>query len=647
MTGLHPGVYIEEVPSGAKPIEGASTSIAAFVGQSRRGRPNEPVLLHSWSDYLREFGPIADEGDSMGLALSAYYLNGGRDAYVVRVIGAPPTASVASYTVKDAADQNQKNLFKVKARSLGSWGNSIRLVIEPAENHLHRFTLTLGHWDGEAFVVDESFKDLDMIPSSDRYLLNVVNSNSALVEIELVDAASLYKTATLTVGIPSDLKDRLTNKDAVLTLNLNASGFRKVTITKDKLKNLPDDLDAVAECVATELQLAVSESAQRKAYTEFTATFDKINKKFILKPGGDAWGTSIAVRASADLGDTVDLYDKLGLDKGKVEPCDTAVQPGRVTGDVAGGKSKGQPLANGLDAEPDASDYKKCFDEVLKKISDISILLLPGVTISETTIVDSALSHCEDDGVRNRMLILDPPATAVYKSADDFRDLGVKASSYAVLYYPSLRIDNPLHDPRTRPNSTPVLAIGPAASVAGIWAKTDSKRGVWKAPAGVEAGVLGVLALTQNVGDGEQDQLNPVGVNCLRKMPGFGPVVWGSRTLSTLAEPEWRYVPVRRTAIMIEQSIRNSIQWAVFEPNDQRLWASLRVNIESFLNGLWRSGAFQGAKSSDAYFVRCNLGDTMTQGDIDAGRVIVEVGFAPLKPAEFVIVRIQQKVAQQ
>jgi hypothetical protein len=180
-----------------------------------------------------------------------------------------------------------------------------------------------------------------------------------------------------------------------------------------------------------------------------------------------------------------------------------------------------------------------------------------------------------------------------------------------------------------------------------MWAKIDRKRGVWKAPAGLGTSLLGVAGLEYIVEDGEQASLNPLGVNCLRNMPGAGNVIWGTRTLATKADPEWRYVPVRRTAIFIEQSIYNGIQWAVFEPNDHRLWAALRGNIGGFMNSLFRVGAFQGEKASDAYFVRCGLGDTMTQAEIDAGQVIVVVGFAPLKPAEFVIVRIQQKVNQQ
>jgi hypothetical protein len=180
-----------------------------------------------------------------------------------------------------------------------------------------------------------------------------------------------------------------------------------------------------------------------------------------------------------------------------------------------------------------------------------------------------------------------------------------------------------------------------------MWAKIDGKRGVWKAPAGVEARLTGAAGLEFQVENLEQDQLNPLGVNCIRKLPNYGSVFWGARTLSTNADPEWRYVPVRRTAIYIEESVYRGIQWAVFEPNAHPLWSSLRANIDSFMNGLFRAGAFQGQTAKEAYFVRCGLGDTMTQGDIDRGQVIVMVGFAPLKPAEFVIVRIQQKVGEE
>jgi len=298
--------------------------------------------------------------------------------------------------------------------------------------------------------------------------------------------------------------------------------------------------------------------------------------------------------------------------------------------------------------------YDKVFVS-LEKIRDINIICLPGKawgnseSPTDDDIITSAINHAEKT-MKNRMVIVDIAETTLNKPAD-VSALDLPSSPFAVTYYPWLKIANPSYVPPEEegvPAAMPAtLKIAPSSFVAGMWAKTDGRRGVWKAPAGIETVLLGITEPTDNVHDAQQGVLNPLNVNCIRRMPGAGPVIWGTRTLATKAEAEWRYVPVRRTANMIEESIYNNIQWAVFEPNDHRLWSSLRVNIDAFMNGLWRAGAFQGEKASDAYFVRCNLGDTMKQDDIDQGKVIVEVGFAPVKPAEFVIIHIQQKVAQQ
>jgi phage tail sheath protein FI len=180
--------------------------------------------------------------------------------------------------------------------------------------------------------------------------------------------------------------------------------------------------------------------------------------------------------------------------------------------------------------------------------------------------------------------------------------------------------------------------------IAGLYASIDGRRGVWKAPAGTEAGLAGVVSLADQVSDVKQDLLNPFGVNAIRRMPGAGIVSWGARTLAT--NPEWKYIPVRRMAIMMEVSIYEGIQWAVFEPNDAPLWSLLRLNINAFMMNLYRNGAFQGATPDDAFFVKCD-GETTTQIDIDLGKVNILVGFAPLKPAEFVIVRISQKAGKK
>ena len=183
--------------------------------------------------------------------------------------------------------------------------------------------------------------------------------------------------------------------------------------------------------------------------------------------------------------------------------------------------------------------------------------------------------------------------------------------------------------------------------MAGIFARTDTQRGVWKAPAGLDASLNGVPELSIPLTDAENGQLNPLGINCLRSFPVFGRVVWGSRTLRGADQlaSEWKYIPVRRTALFIEETLYRGTQWVVFEPNDEPLWAQIRLNIGAFMQNLFRQGAFHGSSPREAYFVKCDK-ETTTQDDIDSGIVNIVVGFAPLKPAEFVIIKLQQIAGQ-
>jgi phage tail sheath protein FI len=183
--------------------------------------------------------------------------------------------------------------------------------------------------------------------------------------------------------------------------------------------------------------------------------------------------------------------------------------------------------------------------------------------------------------------------------------------------------------------------------VAGVWAATDTNRGVWKAPAGTAATITGISDLEAHVDDGESGVLNQIAINALRIQPEIGPVVWGARTTvgaDQLAD-QWKYIPVRRTALFIEESLRRGTQWVVFEPNDEPLWSSIRLNVGTFMNNLFRAGAFQGSTPAEAYLVKCDK-DNNPQADIDLGIVNILVGFAPLKPAEFVIIKIQQLAGQ-
>lgn len=289
---------------------------------------------------------------------------------------------------------------------------------------------------------------------------------------------------------------------------------------------------------------------------------------------------------------------------------------------------------------------------LLDKLTDISLLVIPGwERMSKDTakaFTDEGTTYCDKvrpaqaRPLRDLFFITNTPVEVTDPvAAKNFvmTEINYKSSGgYEAIYYPWIEVNDPIGTKSTS------ISIPPAGSVAGLYASIDGRRGVWKAPAGTEAGVAGVVKLADQVNDIKQDLLNPFGVNAIRRMPGSGIVSWGARTLCT--NPEWKYIPVRRTAIMLEVSIYEGIQWAVFEPNDEPLWSLLRLNIGAFMMNLFRSGAFQGSTPDEAFFVKCDK-ETTTQVEIDLGKVIILVGFAPLKPAEFVIVRISQKAGKK
>ncbi len=526
---LHPGVYIEEVPSGSRPIEAAGTSTALFIGYADRGPLAEPELISSWSRYEELFGGLLDPDDpdvdfdahAMGHGVYAFFQNGGAKAYIVRLAGGSPAASSGAIPAAgDATDQ-----IGFTAANPGTWGDAlvVRLTSKaPADPANDAFLLEIGSGTGDDFEAVEVFPNVTLTAGDPEYIVDLVNDSSPRVEVSVDDT----------------------------------------------------------------FDPAASRSALNAASTPTT-------------PGDPAVPVELQ-------------------------------------------------LANGDDGgEPGADEYDPVFTALLK-VRDINMVLLPGLAWDggdQQAIIESAVSHCER--MKNRMVLVDLPAGAELENENDVQGLNLTTSTYAATYYPWPLVANRFYDPDLNPGGSRTVAVSPAAFAAGMWARTDERRGVWKAPAGVESQLTGVSRLEFVVENAEQDYLNPHGINALRRLPNYGNVIWGARTRSTRANPEWRYVPVRRTAMFIEESVYNGIQWAVFEPNDHRLWSALRANIESFMNGLFRVGAFQGEKASDAYFVRCGLGQTMTQGDIDRGQVIVQVGFAPLKPAEFVIVRIMQKVQQQ
>jgi phage tail sheath protein FI len=323
------------------------------------------------------------------------------------------------------------------------------------------------------------------------------------------------------------------------------------------------------------------------------------------------------------------------------------VGPATTSGDDGGDVLDSDVV--GADDDPPTGMY------TLRKTDLFNLLCIPPLTpgatgndIATATWV-SASALCND---RRAFLIVDAPGGWTITTAIDTdpANTGIGAFSsldrnHAAIYFPRVLIPDPLQENKLE-------AFAPCGVVAGIMSRTDSARGVWKAPAGIEANLMGVLGLSiastaGTLTDNDVGRLNPLGINSLRGLPVIGHVVWGARTLegADVLASQWKYIPVRRLALFIEESLFRGTQWVVFEPNDEPLWAQIRLNVGAFMQTLFQQGAFQGSSPKDAYFVKCSS-ETTTQTDIDNGIVNIVVGFAPLKPAEFVVIQIQQITPQ-
>jgi phage tail sheath protein FI len=403
------------------------------------------------------------------------------------------------------------------------------------------------------------------------------------------------------------------------------------------------------------LNLTVKDSPRRvdkvlEAESALLAYSGSVDPKAVIAPGKDVLSLAEDKLAAARAA----LADKQNLSPGADTTAEkAAVDAAAAELDAAIDKAKAAvsdglwlTVATFLPPNGEA-DKKGLF--ALEQVDLFNLLCIPPYHAPvdpidvDPNLIASAAAYCER---RRAMLLVDSPknwtklATATKEFTDPNNDTVGTRSANAALFFPRLRYPNPL-----RNNQIEVFsAVG---AVAGIFARTDSSRGVWKAPAGTEATLVAVPQLSVPLTDPENGQLNPLGVNCLRAFPINGRVVWGARTLrgaDQLAD-EFKYIPVRRTALFIEESLFRGLKFAVFEPNDEPLWAQIRLNVGAFMHDLFRQGAFQGASPRDAYFVKCDK-ETTTQTDINLGIVNVVVGFAPLKPAEFVIITLQQIAGQ-
>ena len=606
VTATYPGVYIEEIPSGVRTITGVATSIAAFIGRTARGDTDVPITINGFGDFDRIYGGLWS-GSRLGYAVRDFFLNGGGQAIIVRLVEPSDSDQTGALAAAQA----------VAAAAQASAGPAATDVATAAETAAQTYANDPAKKPAAAAVAKAA---RDAATAGKTVAETKQAAADAVAAAAPTTRASLsVDTLKLQAASPGAWGNQLR---ARVDSDVTDAAAARYGLTKDKIFNL----------TVRDMGIGFTESFRNVSVVAGPRQVDKVLNN-----------ESTLVRALTPLPSAVPKASDTGL-----TAADLAKPPFVDANDK---RSSGVADADrGTDGDALDSDSfigaglegNKQGLYALKRADLFNILCIPPYNASDDvdqTVVTAAGAYCE---LRRAMLLVDPPSTWVTKDAAKSgiaTDIGTSSKNGA-LFFPRLRQPDPLSDNQ-------VADFVPCGAVAGIFARTDTNRGVWKAPAGLDATLVGVPDLSVHLTDAENGELNPLGVNCLRILPPGVRVIWGSRTLQgddRLAS-EWKYVAVRRTALFIEESLYRGTQWVVFEPNDEPLWAQIRLNVGAFMHNLFRQGAFQGKSPQDAYFVKCDK-ETTTQNDINLGVVNIVVGFAPLKPAEFVIIKIQQIAGQ-
>jgi phage tail sheath protein FI len=520
-TYLTPGVYVEEIERGPRPIEGVPTNIAAFIGETERGSLL-PRRVTSYNEYIRWYGNVFASGKYMPYAAAGFFLNQGTDLYVSRVVG--PAATPATKTFGD---------FTAQAIGPGGWGLRVWVKIQPSTTKDAKgvpvgFRLQVAYWT--TLPASGAFDPFD---NTNRLLTPRPQTVEDYDDLQVDPNSADY--------FDKRLRDTTTNE--------SVSALISFTVPPGKTPGLPPS----------------------------------------TPPAG------------------------VLLDQGGTE--DTA---GLGVADYDGTPSPQRPNPQGL------------YQLTLDRYRDVSLVYVPYPPANYVDIENRLIEHCE--ALRFRVAVIDcgredDPGSLEPRGVFEATDGG-----YASFYAPWIVVNDPLTGVRTE--------VPPGGSVLGIYARSDDERGVFKAPANEV--VEGALDVKFHINDATQAGMNPAGANAIRQFPDRGIRVWGARTLSS--NTLWKYVSVRRLFVFLEHSIYDGTQWVVFEPNDPRLWARVKDTIRLFLRSQWRQGALFGQTEDQAFFITCDR-TTMSQDDILNGRLICEIGIAPVRPAEFVIFRIFQNTA--
>ncbi len=671
VTPTYPGVYIEEVPSGVRTIVGVATSVAAFIGYFPRGPMDQAVQIFNMGDFQREFGGLHTESEA-SYAIQQFFLNGGTEAWVIRTAEATDldTADVvlqgldATSTLTNALRvMAGRQLKGTSVKDPGDWGNNLRIDVDyntSGTSTLPSFNLSVSEimsQDGRQVIVQaETYRNLNMDPNDTNYALEIVNDGSKLIQLErrtpltpTLDTTTIPAqtgtTGTNASPTGSDAVNNLTSGQSVDISFLSSIDNTPTSVTQEvqftgtlsTLQDVRRILQATIRAAGTSLSPAEPLLAG--------ATVQLINDQFRVLAGrtGNNFNALKTLTFSdssgspaTDMGLTGAFNNVQQYSVGSItSPAGTA-QVGGTAGD-----NGDPPTATELRG---IRDPNKSGMYALEDVDLFNILCIPraadlAVDTEMQAVYSEALTYCEE---RRAFLIIDIPKDKnnLQDARDWLDDNALLRHRNAAAYFPRPRIPDSLNNYRLK-------SVGASGTIAGLYARTDATRGVWKAPAGIEAALRNVPDLDYKLSDPENGQLNPLGLNCLRNFDIYGNVCWGSRTLvgADQQASEWKYVPVRRIALFIEESLFRGSQWVVFEPNDEPLWAQIRLNVGAFMHNLFRQGAFQGTTPRDAYLVKCDS-ETTTQNDINLGVVNILVGFAPLKPAEFVIIRIQQLAGQ-
>ena len=601
VTPTYPGVYVEEIPSGVRTIVGVATSITAFIGRASKGPVNDATRVRNFGDFERKFGGLWSKS-TMSYAVYQYFQSGGTEAVIVRITHNATAASVSLVA----------GPLVLNAKSDGSAGNDLTVTItHDSVSDPDSFNLIVK--DGG--VVQEEHNDISISELEDE-----LDNNSTLIEV----------SGTVPSSRPDEVEDA--------ELSGGSDGAEQATVS--------------LSAGSGNLVLDAANPGDWSNYLRATVDHDTATPS-------DETSFNLLIEELDDDDNVVssETFRNLSTDDESSRYVTSVLEEEsdlvRVTGtvpDVRPGEVDDAEFTLGADGDDLVStDYQgsesaKTGLYALEDVDLFNLLCIPPPTWEEdtsNTIYSIALEYCAD---RRAILIVDSPSSwndvGDAEEGLDTLTSGWTTKKNGTLFFPRVRMADPLQENR-------LDEFVPCGVIAGIIARTDAQRGLWKAPAGIEATLTGVNELSYKLTDAENGTLNPLGINCLRTFPVVGNVVWGARTLdgADRLASEWKYIPVRRVALYIEESLYRGTQWVVFEPNDEPLWAQIRLNVGAFMHNLFRQGAFQGKSPKEAYFVKCDS-ETTTQNDINLGIVNVLVGFAPLKPAEFVMIKIQQIAGQ-